>query len=45
MKNKIKIGIAGFGKIGKIRYNEIKKNKDAKIVAIFDIEIEVDPIF
>lgn len=38
MKNIIKVGIAGFGKIGKIRYNEINKIEGATTVAIFDIE-------
>lgn len=33
----IKIGIAGFGKIGRVRANEIKKNKHAKVVGVYDI--------
>jgi predicted dehydrogenase len=34
----IRIGIAGFGKIGQVRANEIAKHDDAKIVAIYDIK-------
>lgn len=33
----IKIGIAGFGKIGQVRASEIEKRDDAKVVAIYDI--------
>lgn len=33
----IKIGIAGFGKIGQIRANEIKKNPHTQLVAVYDI--------
>lgn len=33
----IKIGIAGFGKIGQVRASEIEKREDAKVVAIYDI--------
>jgi predicted dehydrogenase len=33
----IKIAIAGFGKIGQIRANEITKNKMTKLVAVYDI--------
>jgi len=33
---KIKIGIAGFGKIGKIRADEISKSIDATLVSVFD---------
>lgn len=41
----IKIGIAGFGKMGKIRADEVIKNKNTNLVAIFEqnnenIEIE-----
>jgi predicted dehydrogenase len=32
----IKVGIAGFGKIGRIRAQEIEKHPDMEIVAIFD---------
>ena len=32
----IKIGIAGFGKVGKIRANEIFKNKNTKLISVFD---------
>lgn len=33
----IKIGIAGFGKIGKIRADEIAKNNNAQLIAVYDI--------
>ena len=33
----IKVGIAGFGKIGQIRANEIEINEKSKVVAVFDI--------
>ncbi len=33
----IKIGIAGYGKIGRVRANEIKKNQHAKLVGVYDI--------
>lgn len=33
----LKIGIAGFGKIGKIRAQEIQKNSQVKLVAIYDV--------
>ena len=33
----IKVGIAGFGKIGRIRANELEKNENSKVVAIFDV--------
>ena len=32
----IKVGIAGFGKIGRIRANELEKNENSKVVAIYD---------
>jgi len=32
----IKVGIAGFGKIGQIRANELEKNENSKVVAVFD---------
>ena len=32
----LKIGIAGFGKMGQIRANEISKNPNTKLVAIFE---------
>jgi predicted dehydrogenase len=34
MKKKIRIGIVGFGKVGKIRYSILKRIKNIKIVAI-----------
>jgi len=34
----IHIGIAGYGKIGRVRASEIKKNPNAKVVAVFDIQ-------
>ena len=37
----IKIGIAGFGKIGKIRANEISKTNNTKLIAIYDTNKEV----
>lgn len=33
----IKIGIAGFGKMGQIRAEEIYKNKHTKLIAVFDV--------
>ena len=33
----LKIGIAGFGKIGQIRANEIFKNENTILKAVFDI--------
>ncbi|WP_108869574.1 Gfo/Idh/MocA family protein [Aquimarina aquimarini] len=33
----IKIGIAGYGKIGRVRANEIKKNQHAELVSVYDI--------
>ena len=33
---KINIGIIGFGKIGKIRYAQLKKFKNVKVVTVFD---------
>ena len=33
----IKIGIAGFGKIGQIRARELEKNENSKVVAVFDV--------
>jgi len=35
---KIRVGIAGFGKIGKIRANELKKFSQVDLVGIYDIE-------
>ncbi len=32
----LKIGIAGFGKMGQIRADEVIKNPDTKLVAIFE---------
>jgi len=40
----IKVGIAGFGKIGKIRANEILKNKHTELVAVYDPEHDQCPI-
>ena len=39
----LRIGIAGFGKIGKIRAQEIQKHSQVKLVAIYDV-IEVEGI-
>ena len=33
----IKIGIAGYGKIGKLRANILSERKDVKIVGIYDV--------
>ncbi|MGL1887868.1 MAG: Gfo/Idh/MocA family oxidoreductase [Reichenbachiella sp.] len=33
----IKVGIAGFGKIGQVRANQIANNPKAKVVAVYDI--------
>ena len=33
----IKIGIAGFGKIGRVRAEEIRNNKQCEFIAVFDI--------
>lgn len=33
----LKIGIAGYGKMGKIREQSIRDSGDAKLVAIFDV--------
>lgn len=38
----IKIGIAGYGKIGRVRANEVKKNKDAKLIGVYDINSPTD---
>lgn len=35
----IKIGIAGFGKMGQIRAQEIEKNSNTELIAIFDINV------
>ena len=34
----IKIGIAGFGKIGKLRFEELKKNKGSKVISVYDVK-------
>ena len=36
----LKIGIIGYGKVGKLRHNIINKLKNAKVVAIFDPNIK-----
>ena len=33
----IRVGVAGFGKIGKVRAEEINKNPNTELVAIFDL--------
>lgn len=38
----IKIAIAGFGKIGQLRAEEIERNKSAELVAVFDIQRPVN---
>jgi len=35
---KINIGIAGYGKMGKIREESFLKSKDVKLISVFDIE-------
>lgn len=37
----LKIGIAGFGKMGQIRADEILKNSDTKLVAVFEQHGEI----
>jgi len=34
----IKVAIAGFGKIGRVRAKEIEKNENTELVAVFDIK-------
>ena len=34
----IKVGIAGFGKMGKLRYELLKKEKNAEVVGIYEIK-------
>ena len=34
----IKVGIAGYGKIGQLRANAITKIDNAKVIAIYDID-------
>ena len=34
----IKVGIAGFGKIGQLRANILSKRNDVKIVGIYDVK-------
>lgn len=34
----IKVGIAGFGKIGQVRAKELEKNKNTQVVAVYDIK-------
>ena len=33
----IRVGIAGFGKIGQVRAYELEKNENSKVVAVFDV--------
>lgn len=33
----LKVGIAGFGKIGQLRARELEKNEDTRVVAIYDL--------
>lgn len=35
---KLRVGIAGFGKIGKIRYNELLKFSNIEVVGIYDLK-------
>ena len=34
----IKVGIAGFGKIGQLRAKELEKNKNSQVVAVLDVK-------
>jgi len=34
----IKVGIAGFGKIGQLRAKELEKNKNSQLVAVLDVK-------
>jgi predicted dehydrogenase len=34
----LKIGIAGFGKIGQVRAEELEKNENTQVIAIYDIK-------
>lgn len=34
----IKVGIAGFGKIGQVRAHMLEKNVNSKVVAVFDVK-------
>ena len=36
MKNKIKIAIAGYGVVGKLRHKSINKLKDFELIAVCD---------
>lgn len=38
----IKVGIVGLGKIGKIRLNELKNNKNTVVVAVCDLKRPID---
>ena len=35
-KKKIRVGIAGYGLIGKVRFKELKKNKNVKVICVSD---------
>ncbi len=36
----IKVGIAGFGKIGQLRYQLLKKFKDVKVTGLYDVDMQ-----
>ncbi len=38
----IKVGIAGFGKMGQIRAREIQKRNDVKLIAIFEQQTDIE---
>ena len=38
----IRVGIAGFGKIGQIRYNELKKYKNIEVVGFYDPNVKYE---
>ena len=35
----IRVGIAGFGKIGQLRANEIKKNPNTELIVVYDVHL------
>lgn len=38
---KINVGILGFGKVGKIRYEQLKKFKNVNIVCVYDKDVKI----
>jgi len=37
----IKVGIIGYGKMGKIRHNALNKDMRSKVVSIYDPELKI----